>query len=114
MEQYIVQSEAPATVEEAAAPEEPPIVESEAPATVKEAAAPEEPSIVTIETPAAVEKEAAPKEPRVFENKTPREQPGENVMQMMMELGCGIWELFALLLCIIVKLCLFLLRRASS
>ena len=35
-------------------------------------------------------------------------------MQMMIELGCGIWELFALLLCIIVKLCLFLLRRASS
>ena len=47
-------------------------------------------------------------------SKAPRKQPTENVMQMMLELGCGIWELFALLLCIIVKLCLFLLRRASS
>ena len=47
-------------------------------------------------------------------SKAPREQPAENVVQMILELAFGICGLFTLLLCILVKLCLFLLRQTSS
>ena len=68
------QGSEPTTVAASLGKQEPSIVQSKAPAAVEEAAAPEELPIVEIEAlehPYTVQEAAEPKEPSIFENKAP-------------------------------------------